>query len=89
MRTKTIDGQECILACGGPGFKVYISGDDWLIVKGKTKRYIGPHPIVGIDTCPQYSAIHKLIGAYVNLRFQPRDRQADIMAEFDVFLQTI
>lgn len=78
MRTKQIDGQDCILVCGGPGFKVYSTGDNWLIVKYKTKVPIPPN-----HDC------YKLVSQYVNLRYQPRDRQADIKAQFDAFLQTI
>lgn len=78
MRTKTIDGQECILACGGPGFKVYSQGDNWLIVKGKTKLLL-----------IREHTYHLLVCQYVNLKYQSRSSQTDIMAEFDTFVQTI
>jgi hypothetical protein len=75
--------------CGGPGFKIYMANNDWLIVKGKTKHYVSPDIVVGTIDIQGYSATHKLIGSYVNLRYQPRDRQADIIAAFDTFLKTI
>lgn len=80
MRTKTIDGQDCILVCGGPGFKIYSvpNSDSWLIFKGSIKLKLAPT-----------HDIYKLVSQYVNLRYQPRDRQADIKAQFDAFLQTI
>lgn len=66
------------MVAGGPGFKIYSTGDDWLIVKGRIKLTLPPNH-------DQY----KLVGQYVNLRYQPRDRQADIKAQFDALVQTL
>lgn len=77
------------MICGGPGFKIYSQGDSWLILKGNKKHYVKPNQSIGDIIFENYSAIHKLIVSYINLKYQPRDRQADIKDRFDTYLKTL
>jgi hypothetical protein len=60
MRTKQIDGSECVLMCGGPNFKIYSSDKGWIIFKGKKQKLITPE-----------DKEYKFVRRYVTLKYEP------------------
>lgn len=82
MRTSLIkiDGakREAVLLAGGTGFKIHaITGLNALIVSSKKQLKI-VH-----ETSPDF----KTVLDYVNLKYQPTEKQASVKQDFELFLK--
>jgi hypothetical protein len=82
MRTKTlkINGKdvEAVLMAGGPGFKIYGTGDGLAVDKGGR-----------VTAVPESHPSYKAVIRYVNLGYATADKKEEIKKEFQNVLERL